>query len=58
MQFEDIGRGRELAARERVTRNFTTAGEAKIAKNVALRAVEAEILVSTSTVSVLIVGPK
>ena len=58
VQLEDIGWGRELAAREGVVRDFTTARETGVAKDVAFGAVDADVLVSISTVSVSTRKPK
>ena len=58
VQHEDIGWGRELAAWEGIVRDFTTARETRVAKDVAFGAVDADVLVSMSTVSVLIRKPK
>lgn len=46
MQFEDIGWGRDLAAREWVVWDLATSGETDVAKDVAFGAFEAEVLVS------------
>ena len=48
MQFEDIGRGRDLAAREWVVWDLATARETEVAKDVAFGTFEAEVLVSSS----------
>ena len=58
VQLEDIGWGWELTAREGVVRDFTTARETSVAKDVAFGAVDADVLVSISTVSILAWRPK
>ena len=58
VQLEDIGWGWELAAREGVVGDFTTARETSVAKDVAFGAVDADVLVSISRVSVPTRKPK
>ena len=58
VQLEDIGWGWKLAAREGVVGDFATARETSVAKDVAFGAVDANVLVSISTVSVLARKPK
>ena len=58
VQLQDIGWGRELAAREGVVRDFSTARETSVAKDVAFGAVDADVLVSIGSVSVLARRPK
>ena len=58
VQLEDIGWGWKLAAREGVVGDFATTRETSVAKDVAFGAVDANVLVSISTVSVLTRKPK
>lgn len=46
MQLEDIGRGWDLTAREWVVRDFATARETNVAKDVAVGTVDTEVLIS------------
>ena len=58
VQLEDIGWGWELAAREGVVGDITTARETSIAKDVAFGAIDADVLVSISRISVPTRKPK
>lgn len=46
MHLEDIGRGRDLATREWIVRDFATARETDVAKDVTVGTVDTEVLVS------------
>lgn len=52
MHFKDIGGGRDLAAGEWVVRDFATARETDVAKDVAVDTVNTEAFRSTYSVSV------
>ena len=58
VQLEDVGWGWKLAAREGVVRDFTTARQTRVAEDAAFGAVDADVLVSISRVSVLAKRPK
>ena len=58
VQFKNIGGSRDFAARERIVGDFATARETDVAKDVAFCAVDADVLVSTNTVSVFTMRPR
>lgn len=46
VQLEDIGRGRDLTTRKWVVRDFATARETEVAKDVAIGATDTDVLIS------------